>query len=166
METKTTKNIPFIVITGFGIVATLFFIYFFVYNKAVDTVRKDLVIQKAYPKIKPQEFITEFSFVASKYGFSVSQIYTDNRTFLVNIYSQKEIEQLINLNPIALAYINVSLVIYDLGDGTAVVGNNPYIWDIIFEDKNLDDKAQNYSQTISDLLDNVYLSIKEKKKSI
>ncbi|MEJ5172813.1 MAG: hypothetical protein WHT47_03790 [Hydrogenothermaceae bacterium] len=166
METKTSKNIPFIVITGFGIVATLFFIYFFVYNKAVDTVRKDLVIQKAYPKIKPQEFITELSFVASKSGFSVSQIYTDNRTFLVNIYSQKEIDQVINLNPNTLAYINVSLVIYDLGDGTAVIGNNPYIWDIIFEDRNLDDRAQEYSQTVSNLLDNVYLSIKEKRKSI
>ncbi|MCX7760614.1 MAG: hypothetical protein N2Z81_05440 [Hydrogenothermaceae bacterium] len=166
METKTSKNIPFIVITGFGIIATLFFIYFFVYNKAVDTVRKDLVIQKAYPKIKPQEFITELIFIASKSGFSISQIYTDNRTFLVNIYSQKEIDQVINLNPNALAYINVGLVIYDLGDGTAVVGNNPYIWDIIFEDKNLDERAQEYSQTVSNLLDNVYLSIREKKKSI
>lgn len=166
MEKKTSLNLPLIIITGFGILATLFFVYYFTYNKAIDTVRKDLTIQKAYPKVKPQEYITQLSYTFAEEGFSVQQIYTDNKTFVVSIVSTKEIERAVSLNPVAAAYTTINLVIYDLGNGTAVVGNNPYIWDIIYEDKVLDDYAQSYAQKVSDLLDKVFLTIKEKKKSI
>lgn len=163
---KADLNVPFIVITGFGIFVTLFLVYFFVYNKAIDTVREDLTIQKAYPNIKPQEFITELQFISKEYGFSVYQIYSKNSTFLLNINSEKELNDLDGFSPSALVYTNVTIALYDLGNGTAIVGTNPYIWDIIFEDKNLDQKAENYSKTINSMLDKVYLSIKQKKKAI
>lgn len=166
MEKKTNLNLPLIIITGFGIIATLFFIYYFTYNKAVDTVRKDLTIQKAYPKVKPQEYITQLSHTFAEEGFSVHQIYTDNKTFVITVYFQKEIEKAVSLNPVAAAYTTVNLVVYDLGSGTAVVGNNPYIWDIVYEDKVLDEYAQSYAQKVSQLLDKVFLTLKEKKKSI
>lgn len=166
MEKKTSLNLPLIIITGFGVLATLFFVYYFTYNKAIDTVRKDLTIQKAYPKVKPQEYITQLSYTFAEEGFSVQQVYTDNKTFLVTISSQKEIEKAISLNPVAAAYTTVNLVIYDLGNGTAVVGNNPYIWDIIYEDRVLDEYAQSYAEKISRLLDKTFLTLREKKKSI
>lgn len=166
MEKKTTANLPLILITGFGVLATLFFIYYFTYNKAIDTVRKDLTIQKAYPKVRPQEYIIQLNHTFTEEGFSVHQVYTDGKTFVVMITSTKEIEKALSFNPVASAYTTVNLVVYDLGNGTAVVGNNPYIWDIIYEDKTLDEFAQNYSEKVNDLLDKTFITLKEKKKSI
>lgn len=166
MKKKAALNIPFIVITAFGVIATIFFVYYFTYSKAVDTVRKDLVIQRAYPKIKPQEFINQLPYTASEYGFSINQIYTDNSSFIIALYSNKEIEKALSIGPMATAYTTITFVVYDLGNGTAVIGYNPYIWDIIYENKTLDDLAWQYSEKIVDIFDKTYLTIKEKKKSI
>lgn len=166
MKKISTLNLPLILITGFGVVATLFFLYLFVYNKATDTVKRSLTIQKAYPNIKPQEFINQLNSTAKEFGFSYIQIYTDNSTFLISLYSTTEIEKVNSISKNGLAYTVVNLVLYDLGNGTAIVGNNPYIWDIIYDSKILDEYAQEYSVKISGILDRVYLELKEKKKSI
>lgn len=166
MEKRSSINLPLILITGFGVLATLFFLYLFVYNKATDTVRKDLTIQKAYPRVKPQEFVNQLFYTAKEEGFSYNLVYTDNSTFLINLYSIKEIEKAKSVNPNAIAYVGVNLAVYDLRNGTAVVGNNPYIWDIIYDSKVLDEYAQDYSSRVSGMLDKVYFTLGEKKKSI
>lgn len=166
MEKKNSFNIPLIVITGFGILLTLFFVYYFTYNKAVDTVRENLVIQRAYPKIKPQEFINQLPYIASEEGFSINQIHNNESSFIITLYSPKEIEKALSIGPMATAYTVLTFVIYDLGNGTAVIGYNPYIWDIIYENRVLDEMAQQYSENIIKIFDRTYLTIKEKRKSI
>ncbi len=166
-QQKTTElNYPFIVITAFGIVATLIFIFIFVYQKSISTVREKAIMERAYPKIKPQEYYYELKNIASKNGFTVKDLIIENNYFLVQLYSLNYIEKAKNISLSLPSMVVVTLSIYDLGDGTAVVGNNPYLWKILIENRNSDSLAKEYYELVNLVLNNVYYSLKEKKKSI
>jgi len=90
MDNQTkTPNYPFIVLTGFGIIATLIFVY----QKSVSTVREKAIMERAYPKVKPQEYYYELKNIASKNGFTVLDIQTDTNYFLIQLYSKNFIEK-------------------------------------------------------------------------
>ena len=163
---KKTPNYPLIFITGFGIVATLIFVFIFVYQKSISTVREKAIIERAYPKVKPQEYYYELKNIASKNGFNVVDILTDSNYFLIQMYSNDYIEKAKNVSLSLPPMVVVNLSIYDLGDGTAVVGNNPYLWRVLVEGRNSDVLAKEYYELVSLILNDVYYSLKEKKKKI
>lgn len=164
---KTNKpNYPFILITAFGIIATLIFVFTFVYQKSISTVREKAIMERAYPKIKPQEYYYELKNIAAKNGFKVKDIVIEENYFVVQLYSLNYIEKAKNISLALPSIVIVTLSIYDLGDGTAVVGNNPYLWRILVENRNSDSLAKEYYELVDLVLNSVYYSLKEKKKSI
>ncbi len=164
---KTNKpNYPFILITAFGIIATLIFVFTFVYQKSISTVREKAIMERAYPKIKPQEYYYELKNIAAKNGFKVKDIVIEGNYFVVQLYSLNYIEKAKNISLALPSIVIVTLSIYDLGDGTAVVGNNPYLWRILVENRNSDSLAKEYYELVDLVLNSVYYSLKEKKKSI
>jgi len=47
-----------------------------------------------------------------------------------------------------------------------VVGNNPYLWDIMIPSNYVDDLAENYSKELSTILDDIFWEIKKKKEAL
>lgn len=47
-----------------------------------------------------------------------------------------------------------------------MVGNNPYLWDIVVDSNYVDDLAESFEKELIDMFDSIFWSIKEKKKSI
>jgi len=83
------RNWPFIIITGFGIIATLIFLYIFVYGLAVNTVKSAALLEKAYPHIKPQEYMNIFKRQAAANGLKIIKITQENSLFLIFEAPQK-----------------------------------------------------------------------------
>jgi hypothetical protein len=160
------KNYPLIIITGFGIIASLVLVYLYVYQRAINSVRSAALIEKAYPVVKPEEYINQLRIDAKKNNLRIVEITKTEKTFIIQIVNQKLLEKLININPGASVLTIVNLSIYDLGDGTAVVGNNPYLWDIMMPSNYIDDIAEGFSKDLSDILDNIYWEIKKKKEAL
>jgi hypothetical protein len=167
MDNQTkTPNYPFIVLTGFGIIATLIFLFIFVYQKSISTVREKAIVERAYLKVKPQEYYYELKNIASKNGFTVLDIQTDTNYFLIQLYSKNYIEKAKNVSLSLPPMTVITLSIYDLVDGTAVVGNNPYLWRVLVEGKASDSLAKEYYELVDLMLNDVYYSLKEKKKKL
>ncbi|WP_457641470.1 hypothetical protein [Persephonella sp.] len=160
------KNWPFIIITGFGIFATFVFLYFFVYGMAVNTVRSSVLIEKAYPNIKPAEYINELRLKAKKNNLKLIEVRSEKNYYLVQIIDEKKLDEILSLSPKFAPLSIINFVIYDLGNGTAVVGNNPYIWDIVAPDNYIDDVAEEFSVELSDILDSIYWDLKKRKESL
>ena len=160
------RNWPFIIITGFGILATLIFLYIFVYSLAINTVKSAVLLEKAYPHIKPQEYMNFLQKKAEKNNLKIIQIKSEENYFLVQIINEKIVNELFSLAPQVAPLGIVNLVIYDLGDGTGIVGNNPYVWDIVIDSKRIDEIAQNYSEFLSDVLDSIYWDYKKEKEML
>jgi hypothetical protein len=161
---KKSLNWPFIVITAFGIIGTFIITFVFVQGLAINTVKDAILLQKAYPKIKPQEYVNELKLEAEKNHLIIDEIKISDRVIVLQIVSTSLLEKLLNEAPdVSIAAI-VNLSIHDIGDGTAIVANNPYIWAKISSSPYLDDIVKNYSNEISLILDSIYWKIKEKKK--
>jgi hypothetical protein len=158
------RNWPFIIITGIGVFATLIFLYVFVYGLAVNTVRSSVLLEKAYPHIKPQEYLNLLKRKASKNNLKIIQLRSENRYFLIQMINEKKLNEVLSISPQIAPLSIINLVIYDLGDGTGLVGNNPYIWDIVVDSPLIDEMAQNYSEELSDLLDSIYWDYKKEKE--
>ena len=165
-QTKKTLNYPFIILTGFGVVATLIFIFLFVYQLSVGKVRQEALIEYAYPKITPQEYFNELKNVCQKNKFEFREIVVEENYFLVQIYSKEFIEKAKTLSPSVVPLVIVNLSISPLPDGTAVVGNNPYLWRVMIENREVDAFAKDYAELVKLLLNDVYYSVKQKKKTI
>ncbi|WP_293442702.1 hypothetical protein [Persephonella sp.] len=160
------KNWPFIIITGFGVVATLIFVYIFVYGLAVNTVKSAVLLEKAYPHIKPQEFMNLLQKKAKNNNLKIIKISSEENLFLVQMVDEKQLEEILSLAPQISPLSIVNLVIYDLGDGTGIVGNNPYLWDIVIDNPKVDEMAENFSDRLSDLLDSIYWDYKKGKETL
>ncbi len=160
------RNWPFIVITGFGIVATLIFVYIFVYGLAVNTVKSAVLIEKAYPHIKPQEYMNILQKKAKNNNLKIIKISSERNLFLIQMVDKKQLEEIISLSPQIAPLSVVNLVVYDLGDGTGIVGNNPYLWDIVIDNPRIDDMAENFSNRLSDFLDSIYWDYKKEKETL
>ncbi|MBK3332135.1 hypothetical protein GWK41_03515 [Persephonella atlantica] len=160
------RNWPFIIITGFGIFATLIFLYIFVYSLATNTVKSAVLLEKAYPHIKPQEYMNFLQKKAEKNNLKIIQIKSEGNYFLVQVINEKIVNELFSLAPQVAPLGIVNLVIYDLGDGTGIVGNNPYVWDIVIDSKRIDEIAQDYSEFLSDVLDSIYWDYKKEKEML
>ncbi|NPA51605.1 MAG: hypothetical protein GXO22_01790 [Aquificae bacterium] len=160
------KNLPFIVITGLGIFATLFLLYFFVYNMAVSTVREAIFIERAYPNVKPEEYVNELKYSAQKNNLSIVEIKNENMYYLVQMYDESVIDKLAQISPNLVSIGVVNLVVYSVGNGTGLVANNPYLWDIAIPSSYVDDLAENFSNQLVDIFDGIYWQIREKKKEL
>lgn len=160
------KNWPFIIITGFGVAATLIFVYIFVYGLAVNTVKSAVLIEKAYPHIKPQEYMNILQKKAKNNNLKIIKISSERNLFLIQIVDKKQLEEIISLSPQIAPLSVVNLVVYDLGDGTGIVGNNPYLWDIVIDNPRIDDMAENFSNRLSDFLDSIYWDYKKEKETL
>ncbi len=160
------KNLPLIVVTSFGIIATLFLVYFFVYNMAVDTVRSSIFIEKAYPLVKPEEYVNELKLSAEKNNLTIIEVQKGKNFFLLQMYDRTILEKLSMISPQLVSIAVVNLVIYPVQNGTALVANNPYLWDIVVPSNYIDDLAENFSNQLKDIFDGIYWQIKEKKKEI
>ncbi|MGC8868666.1 MAG: hypothetical protein ACP5P7_03280, partial [Sulfurihydrogenibium sp.] len=165
-QNKKTLNYPFIILTGFGIVATLIFVFLFVYQLSVGKVRQEALIEFAYPKITPQEYYNELKNVCQKNNFEFREIYIENNYFLVQIYSKDYLQKAKDLSPSVVPLVLVNLSISALPEGTAVVGNNPYLWRVMIENKQVDAFAKDYTELVKLILNDVYYSVKQKKKNI
>ena len=160
------RNWPFIVITGFGIVATLIFVYIFVYGLAINTVKSAVLIEKAYPHIKPQEYMNILQKKAKSNNLKIIKISSEKNLFLVQMVDEKQLEDILSLAPQISPLSIVNLVVYDLGDGTGIVGNNPYLWDIVIDNPRIDEMAENFSNRLSDFLDSIYWDYKKEKETL
>ncbi len=160
------KNWPFIIITGFGVAATLIFVYIFVYGLAVNTVKSAVLIEKAYPHIKPQEYMNILQKKAKNNNLKIIKISSERNLFLIQMVDKKQLEEIISLSPQIAPLSVVNLVVYDLGDGTGIVGNNPYLWDIVIDNPRIDDMAENFSNRLSDFLDSIYWDYKKEKETL
>ncbi len=160
------KNIPFIVITSLGVVATIFLLYFFVYNMAVDTVRSSILIEKAYPKIKPEEYVNELKISAQKTNLTLIEIQKGKGFFLLQLYDKTVLNKLAMISPQLVSIAVINVVIYPVQNGTGLVANNPYLWDIVIPSNYIDDLSENFSNQLKDIFDGIYWQIKEKKKEI
>ncbi len=160
------KNIPFIVITSLGVVATIFLLYFFVYNMAVDTVRSSILIEKAYPKIKPEEYVNELKISAQKNNLTLIEIQKGEGFFLLQLYDKTVLNKLAMISPQLVSIAVINVVIYPVQNGTGLVANNPYLWDIVIPSNYIDDLSENFSNQLKDIFDGIYWQIKEKKKEI
>ncbi len=163
---KKNLNYPFIIITAFAIIASLIMVYMFVYQKAINSVRSAALIEKAYPNTKPEEYINQLRIQAKKNNLKIIEISKTEKTFIIQLINPKLLEKLININPGASVLTIVNLSIYDLGNGTAVVGNNPYLWDIMIPSNYVDNLAENYSKDLSKILDDIYWELKKKKEAL
>ncbi len=157
------RNYPFIIITALAVIMTLVFVYLFTYQSAINTVRGAVLIEKAYPKIKPEEYINQLKIEAQKNKLQLKEIRKEKNIYLIQIINQELLDKLLSAPSVAILSI-INIAIYDIGDGTAVVGNNPYLWDIISPNNYIDDLAESYSDRLSEIFDNVYWEIKKKKK--
>ncbi len=160
------KNIPFIVITSLGVVATIFLLYFFVYNMAVDTVRSSILIEKAYPKIKPEEYVNELKISAQRNNLTLIEIQKGEGFFLLQLYDKTVLNKLAMISPQLVSIAVINVVIYPVQNGTGLVANNPYLWDIVIPSNYIDDLSENFSNQLKDIFDGIYWQIKEKKKEI
>ena len=160
------KNLPFLIITGLGIVATLFLVYFFVYNMAVETVRSAIFIERAYPNIKPEEYVNELKSSAKKNNLTILDIKQNNQYYLLQMYDENIINKLSQISPNLVSIGVINLVVYSVGGGTGIVANNPYLWDIAIPSDYVDDLAENFSNQLIDIFDGIYWQIKEKKKEL
>jgi len=160
------KNIPFIVITSLGVVATIFLLYFFVYNMAVDTVRSSVLIEKAYPKIKPEEYVNELKISAQRNNLTLIEIQKGEGFFLLQLYDKTVLNKLAMISPQLVSIAVINVVIYPVQNGTGLVANNPYLWDIVIPSNYIDDLSENFSNQLKDVFDGIYWQIKEKKKEI
>jgi len=160
------KNKPFWFITGVGIFATLIFLYLFVYNLATRTVESAVLMEKAYPNVKPAEYLNELKYQAKRNNLKLIVLKNLGNTFLIQIIDEKKLEDVLSISPQAAPLSIVNVVIYDLGNGTGLVATNPYLWDIIFPNKYIDDIAENYSDELSDIFDSIYWILKERKKEL
>ncbi len=157
------RNYPFIIITALAIIMTLVFVYLFTYQSAINTVRSAVLIEKAYPKIKPEEYINQLKIEAQKNKLQLTEIRKEKNIYLIQILNPELLDKLLAAPSVAVLSI-INIAVYDIGDGTAVVGNNPYLWDIISPSNYIDDLAESYSDRLSEIFDNVYWEIKKKKK--
>lgn len=157
------RNYPFIIITALAVIMTLIFVYLFTYQSAINTVRSAVLIEKAYPKIKPEEYINQLKIEAKKNKLQLKEIRKEKNIYLIQIINQELLDKLLSAPSVAILSI-INIAVYDIGDGTAVVGNNPYLWDIISPNNYIDDLAESYSDRLSEIFDNVYWEIKKKKK--
>ena len=160
------KNKPFWIITGIGIFSTLIFLYIFVYGLAVRTVQSSVLMEKAYPHIKPEEYLNELKLEAKKNNLKLIEVKSEKNYYLVQLINEKRLEEVISVSPQAAPLAIINVVIYDLGDGTGVVANNPYLWDIVYPSNYIDDIAQQFSEELSDILDGIYWEIKKKKEEL
>ncbi len=160
------RNYPLIIVSALGIIASLILVYMYVYQRAINSVRSAALIEKAYPKIKPEEYINQLKIQAQRNNLKIVEITKTERTFIVQLVNQKLLEKLIDINPGASVLTIVNLSIYDLGDGTAVVGNNPYLWDIMIPSNYVDDLAEGFSKELSQILDDIFWEIKKKKEAL
>ncbi|MDQ7056033.1 MAG: hypothetical protein Q9M89_06025 [Persephonella sp.] len=103
---------------------------------------------------------------AEKNNLKIIRIKAEKHYFLVQIINKKITSELFSLAPQVAPLGIVNLVIYDLGDGTGIVGNNPYLWDIVIDSKRIDEIAQDYSEFLSDLLDSIYWDYKKEKEML
>ncbi len=163
---KKDRNWPFIIITGVGIVATLIFIFIFVQNMAINTVRSSVLLEKAYPHIKPQEYLNHLKLKAKRNNLRIIELRHDRGYFLIQLINDKKLDEILSISPQVAPLAIINLVIYDLGDGTAVIGNNPYIWDIVYPNSVIDELAESFSKEISDILDSIYWDIKKEKQML
>ncbi len=163
---KKDRNWPFIIITGFGILATFIFIFIFVQNMAINTVKSSVLLEKAYPHIKPEEYVNHLKIKAKKNNLRIVELRKDRGYYLIQLIDDKKLDEVISLSPQVAPLAIINLVIYDLGDGTALVGNNPYIWDIIYPSSVIDDIAESFLNQLSDILDSIYWDIKKEKKML
>lgn len=163
-ENKKSLNWPLIIITGFGIVAVFIITFIFVQGLAINTVKEAILMQKAYPKVKPQEYVNELKLSAEKNHLTVKEIAKTDKVILLQVIKPKLLEKLMVEAPdVSIASI-INLSIHDIGDGTAIVASNPYIWDMISPSSYLDDILQSYSEEVSLILDSIYWDLKKKKK--
>ncbi len=160
------KNLPFIIITGLGIFATLFLLYFFVYNMAVETVRSAIFIERAYPNIKPEEYVNELKLSAKKNNLTLIEIKNKDSYYLLQMYDENIIDTLSKISPNLVSIGVINLVVYSVANGTGIVANNPYLWDIAIPSNYVDDLAENFSNQLIDIFDGIYWQIKEKKKEL
>ena len=160
------KNKPFWIITGIGIFATLIFLYIFVYSLAVRTVQSSVLMEKAYPHIKPEEYLNELKLEAKKNNLKLIEVKSEKNYYLVQLINEKKLEEALSVSPQVAPLAIINVVIYDLGDGTGVVANNPYLWDIVYPNNYVDDIAQQFSEELSDIFDGIYWEIKKKKEEL
>ncbi|WP_457639766.1 hypothetical protein [Persephonella sp.] len=160
------RNWPFIIITGVGIFSTFLFLYIFVYGLATNTVKSAVLLEKAYPHIKPQEYMNFLQRKAEKNGLKIIQVRSEDRLFLIQLIDERKLNEIISLAPQIAPLAIVNLVIYDLGDGTGIVGNNPYVWDIVIDSPKIDEMAEEYSNRLSDILDSIYWDYKKEKEML
>ncbi len=160
------KNKPFWFITGVGIFATLIFLYLFVYNLATRTVERAVLIEKAYPNVKPAEYFNELKYQLDKKNIDIKLIRSENNLFVIQIVNNKVLDDVLNVSPQAVPLAIVNVVIYDLGNGTGLVATNPYLWDIVYPNNYIDNIAESYSEELSDIFDSIYWILKEKKKEL
>ena len=160
------KNKPLAILIGIGIFSTLFFLYVFVYGLAVRTVKSSVLMEKAYPKITPAEYLNELKLTASKNNLKIIEIKKEGSFFLIQLVNKKYLEDVASVSPQATPLAIVNMVIYDLGDGTGLVATNPYLWDIVYPNNYIDEKAESFSNELSDIFDGIYWSLKKKKKEL
>jgi len=158
------RNWPFIIITGVGIFSTLIFLYIFVYGLATNTVKSAVLMEKAYPHIKPQEYINFLRRKVKNNNLKIINVKSEDKFFLVQIINEKKLNELLAIAPRIAPLSIVNLIIYDLGNGTAVVGNNPYVWDIVIDNPKIDEIAEEYSNQLSDILDSIYWDYKKEQE--
>ena len=160
------KNWPLVIITGFGVIAIILITFIFIQGLAINTVREALIIEKAYPKIKPQEYVNELKRIAPKNNIEVNLLFEGNNSYLIQITRKKLSEKLLNEAPnvSVLSVVNVS--IYDVGNGTGLVATNPYIWDIIAPNSYIDDIAQSFGEELSMIFDSIYWDYRKKEKML
>jgi len=160
------RNWPFIIITGIGIFSTLVFLYIFVYGLATNTVKSAVLLEKAYPHIKPQEYMNFLQRKAKNNNLKIINIKAEDKFFLVQIVNERKLNELLAIAPQIAPLSIVNLVIYDLGDGTGIVGNNPYVWDIVIDNPKIDEIAEEYSNQLSDILDSIYWDYKKEQEMV
>ncbi|WP_457621178.1 hypothetical protein [Persephonella sp.] len=158
------RNWPFIIITGFGVLATFVFLYFFVYGLAVNTVRSSVLIEKAYPNTKPEEYINELKIKAQANGLNIVQLKRERDYYIIQIIDERVLEEVALRSPKFTPLSVITIVIYSVGNGTAIVGNNPYLWDIVSPDSGIDNIAEDFSDQLSDIFDSIYWDLKKKKE--
>jgi len=163
---KKSLNWPLIIITGFGVIAIFLITFIFVQNLAISTVKDAILLEKAYPKIKPQEYFNELKIQAKRNKLEIKEIAKSDNIIVVQIIKKQLLDKLITEAPNASISSIVNLSIYNIGDGTSIVANNPYIWDMILPSSYLDDIVQSYSEEISMVLDSVYWQLKKKKQEL
>jgi len=160
------RNWPFIIITGIGIFTTLIFLYIFVYGLATNTVKSAAIMEKAYPHIKPQEYMNFLKKTIKNNNIKIIQIKSEEQYFLIQLINEQKLEELINIAPQLAPLSIVNLVIYDIGNGTGIVANNPYLWDIIINNRKIDEIAEEYSNLLSDILDSIYWDYKKEQEML